>query len=140
MYILLSSYTFPTDAEATENAVAYVSYIGADVWDGSSGRVDLWLYRSFELANVSPSLTAADKFIVRCGEIMVHAVAAQPDASPPIEAVEEVRFPDVLTIDAEAAQVIAANPSLSPMRAIGAVIYSHLVNHPRLVGASLVTS
>jgi hypothetical protein len=128
MHLLIPSYTFPTDATPTENAVAYVAYIGADVWDFSSGRITVWLYRSYELANLVPSKPRPDAIEVQPGELF----AAATDTTP------EVRMPTVPEIDAEAHAAAAAHPDLTPMQLLGLIIYTHLLSHPRLAGATLV--
>jgi hypothetical protein len=130
MHILLPSYTFPTDDAPTENAVAYVAYIGADTWDFSSGRIVVWLYRSLAIANLVPYKPPPAQIEVQPGEIFVPATDTTP----------EVRMPTVLEIDAEAHAAAAAHPDLTPMQLLGLVIYTHLLGHPKLSGATLVTT
>lgn len=128
MHLLIPSYTFPTDAEPTTNAVAYLAYIGADVWDFSSGRITLWISRSFEVANLVPSLPPGDQIEVQPGEVFAAATEDTP----------EVRMPTVLEIDAAAHALAAGHPDLTPMQLLGLAIYTSLLNHPRLPGATLV--
>ena len=156
MHILIPSYTFTTDLTPTQNAVAYIAYIGADVWDFSSGRISIWIMRSFEAANTPPYKSPAEVLELTPGQILVEGVQAveyvpaivgNPEASPPIqeypaveavEGVEEVRMPTVLEIDNQAKELMQSSPGLSPMQAFGAVIYTHALNHPKLQGATLV--
>lgn len=128
MHILIPSYTFPTDLAPTENAVAYLAYIGADVWDFSSGRITLWISKSFEIANAVPTLRPGEVLEVQPGEVFVPATEATP----------EVRMPTVLEIDAAAHALAPTYPDLTPMRLLGLAIYSSLLNHPRLSGSTLV--
>lgn len=129
MHISIPSYQFPGDLTPTENAVAHAAYIGADVWDFSSGRITVRVSRSLAHANAVPAVRPGDSFEVPPGVAMVEATDDTP----------EVRMPGVLEIDAAAHALRVDHPDLTPMQLLGLVIYGHLLSHPRLPGSTLVT-
>lgn len=128
MHILVPVYQFPDDLEPTSNAVAHASYIGADVWDFSSGRISVRVSRSLAHANAVPAVRPGDSFEVPPGTMLTEATEGNP----------EVRMPTVLEIDASAHALRVDHPDLTPMQLLGLVIYMHLLGHPRLPGATLV--
>lgn len=128
MHILIPSYQFPGDLAPTADAVAHAAYIGADVWDFSSGRISVRVSRSLAHANAVPAVSPGDSFEVPPGEILTPATGDTP----------EVRMPTVLEIDAAAFALRVDHPGLTPMQELGLAIYQSLLAHPRLPGATLV--
>jgi len=127
--LAVPSYQAPQFTSPVQGVVAKIAFVAFDSTNGA-GRMVVNIYPDQDSADaLKPPL---DQFGVSLGEVLV---PANPNTLPPTPAKLFLSLP-ALKVESKAAQ--GANPALDPMDAIGAVLYTHLLDHPRLKGAQVV--
>jgi len=138
MSIDIANYPDPQGASGDVIAHAYMYIVQTDICytGNTSGLVTAYIYRSAAAA-AAGNVPNIDQIQVALGEVMVSAVSANPDATPPVAGSPATTFPTLTELATNAATIQAANPGLDPFGAFRLAVYEGLKLHPKISGYTL---